>query len=548
MANTSPWWCRCVDGEIVSVVLIQFDLVGHSAWSAEQEAIGSRSSAYADRKRLALGLRNAAAGYGAAQHHWAGDGGVFALRCASADDADKGYDAMAQMYGAFDRWRGESTTTLSFSCRITGTYIPDLCIDREAGNWYSSALNNFLKYERQIGFENAICITNELRRMLTKHKGRFDGTGRRVPIADGTTITVFADKDHPIKVDESPTSFRTWLFKNRDRLDAAAPTVSLDALPAGATQVGNSVLLTAALSPDGYRLISLDEHSPTRFSGDILTEADRLAWSNKLAELARRNVQGTSFRVHTLDPEFPDDPILRVGWSQGVYADANAFHSVMAATPAGPKRYRANALKVLQDGTTLPNTLSNHAIVVIGGPENRHVLLCHRRKDDRPGSYLRNRWSVSYEEQYNPIEGRVGNDVMARDFSIHGSVERGIRGEILGKEFTGTIKVSVHAFQLETAFLNFGFLAIVELPGVDFAKIMEFWPGAPEADEHDAIAALPLRGDLLRECLRSPRLPERVFRELQTSPGFEALDEKDHCWHETSPVRLALATWLSQQP
>ena len=152
MYKASRWWASVKAGQFVSVALIQFDLAGHSAWSSAQEETGSRFQTFNVRKQLALSLRQAVQGYNADLHHWAGDGGLFALRCDSTDDADHAYEAMAQMYAAFDRWRNENDTTTSFSCRITASYIPDVCVDPDAGHWYSSELNSFLKYERQIGF------------------------------------------------------------------------------------------------------------------------------------------------------------------------------------------------------------------------------------------------------------------------------------------------------------------------------------------------------------------------------------------------------------
>ena len=280
---------------------------------------------------------------------------------------------------------------------------------------------------------------------------------------------------------------------------------------------------------------------------DFLIDEDRRAWEKKCDELTRRNIQGTKLRVHTLNPEFLDDPVVRVGWSRGEYKDTNAFHSVMAADPDVPERYVQDALKVLQDGTSIPNTLSNHAIVVFGPPHDRRLLMCHRRKDDRPGSYSRNRWSVSFEEQYNPITQNIGDEELVRDSSILGSVERGVREELLGDQYSETISISIHCFQLETMILNFGFLAVVELPDVEFDVVKQLWPGARDAGEHDALVALPVREGFLRQCLASPRLPESLFPELQTSCGFEALGADDHLWHPTSPVRIALALWLSGQ-
>jgi hypothetical protein len=95
--------------------------------------------------------------------------------------------------------------------------------------------------------------------------------------------------------------------------------------------------------------------------------------------------------------------------------------------------------------------------------------------------------------------------------------------------------------------LNYGFLATVEIPDLSFDDILRLWPNAPDADEHDMLAAMPFRGDLIRDCLASPRLPESLFPELRRSAAFDGLKPEDHAWHPTSTARLALALWLLEQ-
>jgi hypothetical protein len=170
MQSKSPWWRsrNLGNGRQVGVGLIQFDLGGHSSWSADLEETGSRHDIFLSRKDLKVSLRQAVSGYGFSMHHWAGDGGLFAGLLQGPDDGDRTYEAMSQMLSAFERWRNQSSSRESLACRISATYIPDLCIDRDPGDWYSTELNLFLKYERQIGHVGTLRITQALRRQLNK--------------------------------------------------------------------------------------------------------------------------------------------------------------------------------------------------------------------------------------------------------------------------------------------------------------------------------------------------------------------------------------------
>jgi hypothetical protein len=99
---------------------------------------------------------------------------------------------------------------------------------------------------------------------------------------------------------------------------------------------------------------------------------------------------------------------------------------------------------------------------------------------------------------------------------------------------------------MEAFVLNYGFLGLIELPDLSFSQILELWPIAPDRHEHDALAAVPLRADLIKKCLASPMLPGNLLSQMQRSEGVANLAAEDHRWHPTSPARLALALWLSE--
>ena len=346
------------------------------------------------------------------------------------------------------------------------------------------------------------------------------------------------------------TSFAAWLSSI---LQGPLVCSERNNLPVNAFPLGDSIVLDTARSRDGYGCIRLDQlhdgraWNAERFRNFLTREEDR-NWEEVHTRLEKAMDSGNVFCVQSLIPELRDDPVLRVNWSPCDYIDARAFHEIVENQSNASDRLLQHALEVLREGTSFPNILSNHAIVIFGEREERKLLMCHRAGRDRPGSYSRNKWSVSFEEQYAP-EGSYGKEEY--DSTIQQSVERGLREELLGNDYQGKIKIAVHGFQLEKWILNFGFLAAVELPDInDFNEIKTYWEKAVDLHEHDAIAALPLDEVLLWRCLMSGGLPtndELIREKLLVGGEFDKLDSKDHLWHPTSPVRIALALWLSQQ-
>jgi len=296
---------------------------------------------------------------------------------------------------------------------------------------------------------------------------------------------------------------------------------------------------------DGYRRIELGRfpwESPER---GVLRQ-DLANWlENKRAYVDKT---GTRFSVVSFRGELKDDPIVRLQFRDASYPSVRAFHDLLEEHPGESRRYLESARRVTQDGTAIPNTLSNHIVVLLANREGgRDVLIAHRRKGGRIGSWFGNCWSFSIEEQFNPVREEINGRVIEQDRDIEGSVLRGVREELIGFEYSGPIEIGVYAFQMETLIVNFGFLAIVNLPEIDFLQLRELWNEAIDREEHDVIAALPLQPTLLWECLESDELPDAVWEGIRKAgKRYGAkLERGDHRWHPTSQARIALALWFN---
>src|SRR3989442_974052 len=142
----STWWESCRPGDPADVVLIQFDLMGHSPWAASQPV--EREPAK-DRTEFALVLRLRLGYEGFDSLYWLGDGGVFARPYKRQEDADAAVNAADVAFDYFSRFKGFAIGADKLSFRATATLVKVLLYP-EASHWFSAELNEFLKYEREL--------------------------------------------------------------------------------------------------------------------------------------------------------------------------------------------------------------------------------------------------------------------------------------------------------------------------------------------------------------------------------------------------------------
>lgn len=538
MTSSQRWMQSIEPWRSFSGVLMYFDLVNHSKWHE-----GVREDRWAEpyeaRECLANNLRSRLEQLPVYQHHWAGDGGLFVTTYENPRFADRACQAMVMMHEVFHDWRGRVSNRSTLECRITGTYCSDICAGPKPEFWSSSDLNDFLKYERDLGRSGAICITHELFAMLGAARTHFeDGEWIKMGSRD---IQRHVDRRHPgAPMSWSPPVRESWIHGLDD---LPGSTYQVDSLPAGARQIGDSVILSTARTSAGYELIELHHCGTDAPEGflNVILERDRSKWDDNRRELENRYVSGSKLRVRRIGQPLLDDDVFRVEYSLCDYSEVRAFREVLEDT-SKLKDYWPNALSVVESDTTLPNTLSNHVLVTFGRPPARRLVMCRRGpRMEHARGYYEGRWSVSLEEQYKP----------ETDSSIQESVKRGVEEE-LGDDI-GTVTVSIHAFQMETLLLYFGFLAHVDLPDVDsFEQLEKSWLGALDRAEHAAIVALRIEPDVLKACLQSEEFPQWIREDrslLEVSSGFKPPqfgDAKDNLWHPTSPVRLALALSLAK--
>jgi hypothetical protein len=521
----------------VNVVILQFDLGSHTKAAME---MATDVQAFKEFKEFGEAVERDLSPLGFDCLHWLGDGGLFARRFDNNSDAESVCLAADAAFRIFGRKWNSSETRLTL--RITATLLYGVFLSKDPGYWYSLRLNQFLKYERDIGRAGAFVITNDLLRHMDVASASFarfkDSKPRQVLINEGAGFAALADRDHSERAEPEAGRFEVWLTKR--------------AWPGGAhsqdenwngTVVGDSLVLGSALGIRGYESVELipveSRGGSSVYSGEFRDRVEGMY--DKLKHLS-----GEKACVKRCIPPLSDDPTLRIQWEIIDYSQARAFHEVTETDLEVWNHLSPHAGDA--DPRPFPGILVTHNVFLsVPKPGTRYLLLAHRKKGTRPGGYYNNRWSVSFEEQFSPVESVRDGRRFPADIDLRATVLRGAKEEFLGENFKGNCSVAIHAVQVETLSLNIGVLGAVTLPGVDLADLERMWrsPDTIDRDEHDALVALPLTSEVLEACLKGDGLPQEYWTAHRIA-GRRDLGSDDQLWHPTSKARLALALWLLQ--
>ena len=143
-------------------------------------------------------------------------------------------------------------------------------------------------------------------------------------------------------------------------------------------------------------------------------------------------------RLYSSKDNSLDEPVCRLTCRSIRFEEARAFHLASLERLTYCRIMMTNARNVTLSGTTVPNILCAHVIVVMKGSNGgKDLLLAHRRKGERKGGYAANRWSVSMEENFLAEDKKREKKVIPKDRSIRDTILRGVKEEIVGDNFAG---------------------------------------------------------------------------------------------------------------
>ncbi len=423
------WWSRMPPGSRPNVIFLQVDVGGHLKQVREAPTdMGPFESFRIFGMELTRILRR----FGFHRLHWLGDGGLFAKQlphgtaeslCGAADAA----------FGLFRKTWPRSRTRMTF--RMSGTFIADVLISPDPGEWFSVDLNVFLKYERNIAEQNAFAITEALRSKLVDPGPEFKRfahrkAARRVLLPTGDTVVMYRDSRHMPCIVKDPSSFGVWLKKIFPKKFVASDDTD-------GIGIGDSVIFHTAFGPEGYEADSVEM---------IPSEA---VWSDPtIQEICKggdKSLKGQKASVKQLSLPQTDDPVLRVYWQPVEFWRLRAFQ-LFVQDPANRRDWE----KLRPEATNhsdrrLPNGLAVHGSVYVTGPNGQKYLILAHRAEKRPGRLYENCWSASFEENFSGVESQRDGRTYPRDMNLHETVIRGMREEFLGEGWSKPMNVRLHA-------------------------------------------------------------------------------------------------------
>jgi hypothetical protein len=527
------WWETCRPGEQKNVVLIQFDLGGHSAWTMSAR---SSQDVAQHRSEFALMLRHRLAYLGFDCLYWLGDGGVFARRPYSQrEDSDQAVQAADVAFGCFAQFRAATPGADVLSFRATATLL-EVVLHPESGQWFGTELNDFLKYERKLGLRDAFVITEPLYRSLSPERmGRFEKNMRPIRLQN-EVVSVYTDSDHPFRLSESPRNFMAWL-RRRTNLPTST-RVSRDSLPS-LPIIGDAAIIGTAPTEAGYEKIVL---LPSTFPNDrfiALMKPFETDWRTELQ--ADRELSGQKAAPLRLTLPVTDDPALYIEYATVDYSKVHAFHHLIERSRDVHKSLLTEALRSQEKrGRAMPGSVAADVAVILS---NKELLIAHRTA--RHGGYYPECWSASFEEQYAGEKCTWGGREHLPDTYIEDTIIRGLREEFVSTSFEKEIVISVQAIFLDLVNLNLQVLAVAQLPDTSFAELVERWQSSetPDRGEHDALASIPFNSTALNKALMS-HSPGKI---IQQREGASYEDRSTHPWHPRSQARIACCQWLVEE-
>ncbi|MBI5748273.1 MAG: hypothetical protein HZA00_04040 [Nitrospinae bacterium] len=540
----NTWWTSRRPGTDARVVLIQFDLKGHTAW-AEKQPTERDSAQY--RTEFALGLRSLLSYKGFDPLYWLGDGGVFALDYnGKSEEADAAIAVADSSFEYFKRFQEFTPGAKELSLRATATLV-EVILHPEASHWYGIWLNNFLKYEREMGLADAFVITGQLYQKIDDEKRKRFPKSRLVVLPNKNSVTLYTDTMHQAKPEtESEKRFMLWLQKYKNKMPSADKPIigrrERDVV------IGEAVVVNTAPNESGYSQTILTE---TEFDWSTFHE-DIIKVDGKWNLTVEKSKSEPGIKAAPLRVTVPttESSSLVIEYAKVNYGIAQPFHKLLLKRPDLRERFGLSAFKFqYSEGRLIPGILGVHAVVLLDSESIsqqeygvRYLLLAHRVY--RQDGYFSDVWSASFEEQFSPVESNWGGRHREADVNLHNTVARGLKEEF----FTDQFDISASSIKLPAIFidgdlLNLQMMAVVSLPSTPFSKVKALWPNAEDSQEHDALAVLPLKSDTLWKAMTA-KGPEGL---MELYSGSDPEGHSKHVWHPTSKARIACCLWMLEE-
>jgi hypothetical protein len=531
-------WISQLGFDRKTICVIQCDLEKHSAWFAACLDHGRQDLATKAKEVFAKRLDDTVAQLGLVRIFWAGDGGAFASPEMSGRKVIEG---ARRMLAEFRAWQKTGTAPflerLGFrvSCHICMVYVgPDPAF------WASEDLNVFFKNEREISHANTVSITSKI----------FEDSG---DLADD-----FRDYRYDARVKGARTD--TWLIY-LDGISAASVQEQtrgavqrfVDALGRRARSglncqsekfsLGDSIVLHLSPSPTESIHVELSKAPQESFS-KVLEEFPQ--WKEEVTAVlkeispedeSRKKADLTKASPLELRLPLSDFPLAKIRYSEIKYSNARSFLTLVKEPSDLWKKLAAAPVDYPLNAPVRPGILVVHIVILVRDDKLGHCVLLGQRAHrvaDRIG-FQQGDWSASIEEQFRSEDVRVQQTVL-----------RGLQEELLADQADSASSSTVALF-LERRILNLAVAAICRT-NLNFETIMErLWPNCVDHTEHSQFVALPIRKDVLVDCMSKQQFTQQARDSCKVHD--KAVWEATTQWnfHPSTPFRLALALWAADR-
>lgn len=251
-------------------------------------------------------------------------------------------------------------------------------------------------------------------------------------------------------------------------------------------------------------------------------------------------LEGVKAAPIRISPPLDHDPTaLVIDAAEIPYSLYHAFDNKMRTDEVARQAVRFRAFDFdSSHGRTIPGSLCVHVILIL---DDRFPVFVLSHRPQRDGSFNGDRWSASFEEQFNP---RAWNDSEGRsqspDKDLAQTAIRGVQEEFgITPDFVEDIVLRFYALEVELDGLNIGVIAVMRFPSLTFDQLGAAWRRLRNP-EHNDIGFLPFTPHHVRAAI------------VATGPGavagFSTLtgreDFQPHAWDTTSRLRMACALWL----
>jgi hypothetical protein len=530
-------WIANLDFGRRTICFIQCDLEKHSDWFYGCVKDGRGEEAALAKKDLARRIQDAILASNFEQLFWAGDGGTYA---GPEMGGQQVIESARKMLAAFRGWQAETLPRLSvdrLGLRVSCHQCKVFC-GPDPAFWASEELNVFLKNERAISHANTISITQQIFEDagVLANDFRSYRHDAKVKGSDQGTWRIYFDQESALRVRK-----QTETVIQRFREVLHVENVSEINCESQKFSIGDSVVLH--MSPSATDSIHLEllrapEEEFAKLSaevpewkveeGKVLEEISHVEDIRKKADL---------IKASPLELQIPlsDFPLARIKYSPIKYSRARSFLTVIREVPNLQKRLSALGVDYAPGMPSRPGILVAHMVVIVSDETHGDCVLLGQRARRLPEKvgFEQGSWSASIEEQFTSDDVLIGQ-----------TIHRGLQEELLAEQ-ADNASSSVVALFLEKRFLNLAVAAICKTK-LSFRTIVEKqWPNCVDQVEHSQIVALPLRRDLLIECIRTNQFTENARNACRRMN--EVIWRQTTTWdlHPTSAFRLALALWAT---